>query len=172
MTTWWGWRAIAVQVAQRTRHGLRGHGKPGHIHNEEALYATEKPLPKRGIRRGHSKWRGRGQFCTYNLCQPGGFGEIDHRIGSRSDARALPPKRSAGLEAFLAKHGGEEALAIMLAVLWRHTFDGKPVGSVKSWRFFEKIVTEERNKPSLESQGIRPGDLMASHQHFIAEPLN
>ena len=68
-----------------------------------------------------------------------------------------------GLRDFLGAHG-PEALAIMVGVLRRHMITGKPIGSVKSWRFFEAAIAQERHLRSLVVEGVRPGDVMGRHK--------
>jgi hypothetical protein len=70
---------------------------------------------------------------------------------------------AAGLRNFLGAHG-PEALAIMATVLRRHMITGKPIGSVKSWYFFEAAIAEERHLRSLAIEGVRPGDVMGAHK--------
>jgi len=38
-------------------------------------------------------------------------------------------------------------------------FDGKRVSSVKSWRFFEDAINEQRGLEELTAAGVRPGEL-------------
>jgi hypothetical protein len=81
-------------------------------------------------------------------------------------AKTLAPKLrrdATGLRDFLQKHG-PEALAMMASVLRRHMITGKPIGSVKSWRFFEAAIAEERHLRSLAVEGVRPGDVMGAHK--------
>src|SRR5262249_36435392 len=75
-------------------------------------------------------------------------------------------RNAAGLQAFLAKHGGEQALKVMVGILWRHAVVGKPIGSVKSWNFFKAAVIEEQHKRMLQEQGVRPGDFFGAHKKW------
>ncbi len=82
-------------------------------------------------------------------------------------AKTLAPKLrgdAAGLSVFLQKHGGAEALSIMVDVLRRHMIEGKPVSSVRSWRFFEAAIAEELHRRNVSAQGIRPGDAFGTHK--------
>jgi hypothetical protein len=75
-------------------------------------------------------------------------------------AKTLAPKllRDAwALRKFLDKHGGEPALHVMIHILWRHAVDGKPKGSVKSWRYFEGAIAEVRHKDEMSDLGVKPG---------------
>ena len=81
-------------------------------------------------------------------------------------AKTLAPKLrrdAAGLRDFLQKHG-PEALAMMASVLRHHMITGKPIGSVKSWRFFGAAIAEERHLRSLVAEGVRPGDVLGAHK--------
>jgi hypothetical protein len=90
-------------------------------------------------------------------------------------AKTLAPRLlhdPVGLLDFLSKNGGEEALEIMVSILWRHAIDGKPVSSVTCWNYFEPAIAQERAKQKLAQEGIRPGDLMGTYRHYMGEPVN
>src|SRR5262249_36788075 len=93
------------------------------------------------------------------------------RLAEADHAKTLAPKllRDAeGLRVFLDKHGGEEALEVMVAILLRHAIDGKPVNSVKTWRYFEDAIAEAQHKEAMREQGIRPGDAFGTHKKWSA----
>jgi hypothetical protein len=118
--------------------------------------ATEQPKPTR--------FAGRNDRPIPKNAELSRLAEADH-------AKTLAPKLLrdlAGLQAFLAKHGGEVALNVMTAILWRHTLDGKSVGSVRSWKYFEDAIAEARHKEAMQEQGIRPGDAFGTHKKWSA----
>jgi hypothetical protein len=82
-------------------------------------------------------------------------------------AKTLAPKLlrdAGGLRVFLQKHGGAEVLEIMKNMLLRNMLDGKPIHSIKSWRFFEAAIAEEMHNSNVSAMGIRPGDVFGAHK--------
>ena len=87
--------------------------------------------------------------------------EADH-------AKILAPRLfrrgKGGLTRLLHEFGAELTLDTINAVLARAMIDGKAVGSVKTWRFFEAAIVEEMHLRMLSEQGIRPGDVFGAHK--------
>ena len=82
-------------------------------------------------------------------------------------ARTLSPRLRrdrAGLEKFVGAQASlrdvsaNEVLAVMTSVLRRHMLDGKAVGSVRSWSFFEGAIADAVRAQLMAELVVRPGD--------------
>lgn len=82
----------------------------------------------------------------------GGAGTLSAKLG----------RDGAGLGAILreqaTRHNSlvDELVPIIVCILRRHMVDGKPVGSVRSWRFFEDAIGEEMHARDVAQLGVRP----------------
>jgi hypothetical protein len=132
-----------------------------HVGSDSTRFYTDNGQPKFRV-----SYHRKADATLLSRNSPGAQ-TVNRRASSRDDdlltlvrvdhANTLAPKLQRdpqGLRAFLRNHGGEEALSVMIAILWRHAADGKAVGSVTSWRFFEDAIAEERHKRDLATKGF------------------
>ena len=111
-----------------------------------------------GLRLAGTAHNGRSSPATDYLAE---LRDADH-------AKILAPRLfgrgKGGLTHLLNQFGAEQTIGTIKAVLTRAMFDGKAVGSVTTWRYFEAAIVDELHLRTLEKQGIRPGDVFGAHK--------
>lgn len=139
-----------------SRQAIDKESPSPHGESQDAERRLEKKAPRNAARPGDVP---RSRLMLDILLVADGAKTLSRKL--RGDDR--------GLARFLYEHGAH-AIETMADVLRRHMIEGRGVGSVTSWGYFEPAVADEKHRRQLGTLGIRPGDVFSAHRVLPCTP--